>query len=126
MEVHGVRELVAWQRGMELAAEVYRLCNRLPAQERFGLGQQLRRAAASVPANIAEGKGRGQPGEFQRFLSIARGSLMEVETHLELALRLGYLSEPDLDLALDLASQIRRLTSRLTQTLRAQKANSRS
>lgn len=80
---------------MEIATECYALTKRLPRDELFGLTSQLRRAAASVPANIAEGHGRYTTKESIRYLNIANGSLLEVDTHLELAVRIGYLTTPD-------------------------------
>jgi four helix bundle protein len=93
--VQTYRDLIAWQKGMELVIAVYRLTEKLPRDERFGLTNQLRRAAVSIPSNIAEGFGRGSDAEFQRFLSIARGSLFEVETQVEIARSLTYFSEHD-------------------------------
>jgi four helix bundle protein len=81
--VLGYRALDVWQKAMELATEIYKICAQLPVSERFGLTDQLRRAAVSVPANIAEGYGRGA-GDYRRFVQIARGSLMEIETEIEL------------------------------------------
>jgi four helix bundle protein len=80
-KVRSVRDLLAWQRGMELAVETCRLTCHLPASERFGLQVQTRRAAASIPANIAEGVGRGTSREYVRSLSIANGSLKELGPH---------------------------------------------
>ncbi|MGN0854737.1 MAG: four helix bundle protein [Kiritimatiellia bacterium] len=88
----GYKDLIVWQKGMELVEEVYRLIKAFPADERFRLGAQLSRAVVSVPSNIAEGYGRGSSSDYAHFLSIARSSLYEVETQLEIALRLGYLS----------------------------------
>jgi four helix bundle protein len=85
------RKLEVWQRGMDLVVEVYRLTETLPAQEKFGLTSQIQRAAVSIPANIAEGYGRTHRGDYLRHLSIARGSLMELETHLTLCVRLNML-----------------------------------
>ncbi len=79
-----------WQKAMGLARAVYLATRTFPAEERFGLTNQLRRAAVSVPSNIAEGRGRLTKSEFLHFLGIARGSVLEVETQLELALDLGY------------------------------------
>jgi four helix bundle protein len=79
-----------WRRGITLAETSYRLSQKLPKEERFGLVVQIRRASASIPANVAEGHGREHLGDYLRFLSIANGSLMELETHVILAQRLGY------------------------------------
>ena len=81
---------IAWQRGMQLAAMIYQVTQAFPTDERFGLTNQLRRAAVSIPSNIAEGKGRSSTGELIQFLSIARGSTLEVQTQLELAVMLGF------------------------------------
>jgi four helix bundle protein len=89
----GHRDLVAWQLGMDLTAAVYTLVKHLPDDERFGLRTQLTRAAGSVPANIAEGYGLMSKAQFRRHLLIANGSLKEVETHLEVATRVGYLED---------------------------------
>lgn len=85
------RDLVAWQKGMDLVVKVYELTRTFPREELFGLTSQVRRSAASIPANIAEGQGRRRgTGEFRQFLYVSRGSLNETETHLEVAIRLGY------------------------------------
>jgi four helix bundle protein len=84
------RDLVSWQRAMDLVEHIYRLTGTWPKAEAFGLTNQIRRAAVSIPANIAEGQGRNSPKEFVYFLGIANGSLREVETYLMLAFRLQY------------------------------------
>lgn len=84
------RDSVAWRKGMDLARTVYRLTASFPADERFGLVSQMRRAAVSIPSNIAEGFGRGRGIDNRRFLRMARGSLFELETQLELATELGF------------------------------------
>jgi len=91
-QIKSHRDLIAWQKAMELVVAVYKLSNIFPKEELYGLTSQLRRAAVSVPANIAEGQGRRSKTEFKQFLGHARGSLLELDTHLELALRLGYLN----------------------------------
>lgn len=91
MAVQSYRELVAWQKAMDLAAEVYRITRTFPGDELYGITSQLRRASVSVPANIAEGQGRQTTGEFRQFLGHARGSLLETETHILLAMRLHYI-----------------------------------
>ena len=88
-EVKTHKDLDAWKKAMELALEVYRCTKRFPADERFGLTSQLRRAAVSVPSNFAEGAARGSSVEFVRFLHIALGPLAEVETQLLLAQSIG-------------------------------------
>ena len=85
--------MLAWQRGMDLVDAVYHVTRSFPDHERFGLTSQLRRAAVSVPSNIAEGYGRGAQQEYLRFLRIARGSLFEVETQCLVGARLGYVNE---------------------------------
>jgi four helix bundle protein len=85
------QDLVAWQKAMDLVAEIYRLTRDFPKEEVYGLVSQLRRAAVSVPSNIAEGQGRRGPGEFKHFLRMSLGSLMEVETQIMIAARLHYL-----------------------------------
>jgi four helix bundle protein len=86
------RELEVWQMSMELCEQVYGLVRQFPSDERYALGDQLRRAAVSIPSNIAEGNGRDSKSDYARFLSIARGSLFEVQTQLELAERLNYVT----------------------------------
>jgi four helix bundle protein len=96
--VHNFRELHIWQQAMDLAELVYRLCARLPGDERYGLIAQLKRAAVSIPSNIAEGAGRNSNNEFKHFLAIALGSLFEVETQLLLARRLDLIRQDEVDL----------------------------
>jgi four helix bundle protein len=91
----GHRNLKAWQQAMELVTAVYTATSAFPAQEKFGLTSQLQRAAVSVPANIAEGFARNGTKELLHFLSIAAGSLSELDTLIELAARLGYLNNAE-------------------------------
>jgi four helix bundle protein len=85
------KDLFAWQRAMDLVTATYRSTARFPKEEQFGLTSQLRRAAVSIPSNIAEGQGRLSEKEFRYFLGQARGSLMEVETQFQIAQNLGYI-----------------------------------
>lgn len=85
------RDLIVWQKAMDLVVTVYRATNVFPKTETYGLTSQIRRAVTSIPANIAEGQGRRLPKEFIYFLANARGSLLELDTHLEAATRLDYL-----------------------------------
>lgn len=89
------KELVIWQRAMQLVKSVYRLTKAFPPDERYGLALQMRRAAVSVPSNIAEGQGRQGPKGFAHFLSITRGSLLELETQLLLSIDLGYVERSE-------------------------------
>jgi four helix bundle protein len=93
--VRTFRELVVWQKAMNLVTEIYRVTQKFPKEEIFGLISQLRRAAVSVPSNIAEGQGRLTEKEFRQFLGNARGSLAEVETQITIAKNLGFLDDPD-------------------------------
>lgn len=87
------RDLIAWQKAMSLTVEIYSLTKAFPREELYGLTSQIRRCSASIAANIAEGQGRRTNKEFQQFLMHARGSVCELDTHLELAKRVGYLSD---------------------------------
>ena len=89
------RTLVAWQRAITLAVDVYTFSKTFPDDERFCLTQQIRRCAVSIPSNIAEGRGRGSDRDYRRFLHQARGSLYELETHVALAELLGYKQSVD-------------------------------
>lgn len=84
--------LIAWQKAMNLAEVIYQLTRSFPKEEVYGLTSQIRRCAVSIPANVAEGQGRRSKKEFQQFLGHARGSLLELDTHLELTLRFGYIN----------------------------------
>ena len=92
MGLQSYRELEVWQRSIDMVEMIYELTRSFPAEEKFGLTSQMRRAAVSVPSNIAEGYGRSARGDYLQHLSIARGSLAELETQLYIALRLGYTS----------------------------------
>ena len=90
------RDLIVWQKSMDLAVAAYRLTSSFPAEERYGLTSQIRRSCASIPANIAEGYGRESAGAYAQQLKVAQGSLKEFETHVELAHRIGLVDEPSL------------------------------
>jgi four helix bundle protein len=114
---HGYQELIAWQKAMDLVEAVYRNTAELPADERFGLTSQLRRAAVSIPSNIAEGHVKSSPKDFARFLEIALGSLAEVETQLHVALRLKMLSGERVQPTLSLAAEVGRVVQGLLKSL---------
>ncbi len=113
----GYRDLIVWQKAMTLAERAYQATKPFPKDERFGLVSQLRRAAVSVPANIAEGHGRTTKGEYANQLSVARGSLKEVETLSELARRFEYLSESDACEIQALCDEISRMLTALKRSL---------
>lgn len=111
------QELVVWQKSMLLARQVYLLANELPPTETYALSAQLKRATVSVPSNIAEGHGRSSKNEYSHFLSIARGSLYEVETQLILAQQVGYFSAEKIQPLLDLCDEIKRMLSKMITTI---------
>ncbi len=111
-------DLIAWQKGMDLVAEVYRVTKDWPREEMFGLTSQVRRAAVSIPSNIAEGHGRIGPKEFVHHLSIAHGSLCEAETQLRIARRLDYVNDAALDGLLRQTAEVGRLLQGLIRSLR--------
>jgi len=98
--VKNYRDLKVWQRGINLVEQVYALTTSFPKEEKFRLTAQVRRAAVSIPSNIAEGWGRGSTIDYMHFLRIARSSLLEVETQLIIAHRLGYIEEDTLNAVL--------------------------
>lgn len=109
------QQLIVWQKAMLLVSEIYRLTQGFPDNEKFGLTSQLRRAAVSVPSNIAEGSGRGSDKDFCRFLYQARGSLTEIETQLLIAQQLGFCA---IDINIDeLTQQVFAMLNKLIQKL---------
>ncbi len=115
--IENFRDLQVWQRGMNLVVDVYRLSASFPTFETYGLASQIRRAAVSIPSNIAEGHSLSSTKEYLRYVSIARGSLAEVQTQLEVALRLKYTTldelRPILAEATILAKQLTKLRNAL-------------
>jgi four helix bundle protein len=111
------RDLIVWQKAMDLVVQVYRLANLFPSSENYRLTAQITRAAASVPANIAEGNGRGTNRDYAHFVSIAKGSLMEVETFLMLAVRLSYLDEGETRPVFMLITEISKMLTALRARL---------
>jgi len=105
-DIRSYRDLRVWNEAMELAAECYRVTRSFPREEMFGLTSQIRRAGASVPANIAEGYGRESTGSYVQFLKNAQGSLKELETHLLLAIKVEMVSSQVVRPALDRAETV--------------------
>ncbi|HHX08753.1 MAG TPA: four helix bundle protein [Chloroflexi bacterium] len=120
MTIRNHRDLIVWQKSMDLVEEVYRLSNFLPKEEMFGATNQLRRAAFSIPSNIAEGNARNSSKDYARFLSMARGSKAETETQLEICVRIGYLNEEQTRKALTLCDEIGKMLYAMIQKLNHQ------
>jgi four helix bundle protein len=112
------RDLVVWQRAMDLVAEAYQLTQRFPSEERYGLVQQVKRSVVSIPSNIAEGHGRDHLGDYLRHLSVANGSLMELETQFLIAVRLGYLEQNDATKLFERTAQVGQLLAGLVRALK--------
>ncbi len=117
MAVKNYSELIAWQRAMDLVTEVYKATKNAPKEELYGLTSQLRRAAVSIPSNIAEGQGRKSTGEFLHHLSIAHGSLREVETQVLIGERLGYFQQRESQQIMKLTAEVGRLINGLYNSL---------
>jgi four helix bundle protein len=111
------QDLVAWQKGMELVTDVYRATRCFPKEKIYGLTSQLRRAAVSIPSNIAEGQGRKGNGEFKHFLRLSLGSLMELETQIMISANLGFLDSPSATALLRGAGELGRITNGLINSL---------
>jgi len=106
MAGNGYQDLIVWQKSMDLVTEIYRLLLQLPAYENYALANQMRRAAVSIPSNIAEGQSRKSKKEFLQFLAIAQGSKAELQTQLLICNRLGYTTLPETEKAMQLCEEI--------------------
>ena len=115
---HSYKDLIVWQKSRALASEVYRVTQLFPRSELYGLTSQLRRSAVSVASNIAEGQGRLTKGEFQQFLGHARGSLLELETQLAIAVDLSYLEKEHFASLEGRISEVNRLLNGLLESVR--------
>jgi four helix bundle protein len=120
------RELLVWQKAKALAVQIYRDTEQFPKNETYGLTSQIRRAAVSVVSNIAEGQGRLTPGEFLHFLGQARGSLLEVDTQLAIALDLTYLKRDRYEILDHEIYQVLGLLNRLIESLRKSRSETGS
>jgi four helix bundle protein len=117
MKVRDYTELIVWQKAMAVVTDIYKASENFPQRELYGLSSQLRRAAVSIPSNIAEGQGRRSTKEFKHFLSNAQGSLCEVETQVRIAGNLGYLAAGAVDELLTKAAEIGRILHGLQASL---------
>jgi four helix bundle protein len=116
--VNSYRDLRVWQKAMDLVVASYEVAKQFPQSELYGLVSQIRRAAVSIPANIAEGHGREHLGDYLHHLSMANGSLMELETHFLLAGRLGYLNVEPMNQLLDHTAEVGRMLAGLIRSLK--------
>jgi four helix bundle protein len=117
MALKSYRDLEVWQKAMDLVVEIYRLVGKFPRQEQYGLTLQMQRAAVSIPSNIAEGYGRLHRGDYIHHVSIARGSLAELETQLTLSVRLGFASRNDVLPIWSLTQDVGQMLTRLLSSL---------
>ena len=113
------KELEVWQKAIDLALELYKVTASFPAEERYGLASQIQRAGVSIPANIAEGWGRGSTKEYVQYLRISRGSLAELETHLIISQKLNYISETNI---IDLHNKITTIGKMLNNLMKSLKS----
>jgi four helix bundle protein len=116
------KDLVVWQRAVELTVDVYKLTSKFPESERFGLTNQMRRASVSVASNIAEGYGRSTKGEYVQFLGHARGSCSELETQIVIAKKLGFGAPQNLQSAESLCNDVGRLLGALMKSIRSKQS----
>jgi four helix bundle protein len=116
--IKSYRDLLVWQKGIDLVVEAYRLTSSFPKTETYGLVSQIRRAATSIPANISEGFGRGSRKEYVQFLTVAQGSLKELETHFIVAERLSYLATTQTTKLLSQTDELGRMLGSLIRKLR--------
>jgi four helix bundle protein len=115
--MHKFKELTIWQKGIDLAVDVYKLTARFPKEEQFGLTSQIKRSAVSIPSNIAEGAGRNKEGEFVHFLGISNGSANELETQLIIANKLGFIENETLEKTTKRITEIQNMTFSLQKKL---------
>ncbi|MCG8579976.1 MAG: four helix bundle protein [Bacteroidales bacterium] len=112
------RELIVWQKSMDLVTEIYEETKAFPAEEKFGLTNQIRRASVSIPSNIAEGFGRKSDGDFARFVAIAMGSNYELQTQLEIASNVGFIEDRQLTLFIEKLEEIDKMLKGLKSKLK--------
>ena len=110
--------LMVWLKAMDLTVETYSIIKKLPQEEKYSLCDQMRRSAVSIPSNIAEGHERGTKKEFTHFLLIARGSKAELETQLQICVRIGYITEQDISVAMSLLKEIGSMLTSLISKLK--------
>ena len=117
MSAKSFRDLIVWQKSIDLVVEVYQLIKRLPKEEIYSLSNQMRRSSVSIPSNIAEGQQRKTTKEFVNFLSIAKGSNAELQTQLVICVRLGYLTDEQIKPTMTLSEEISKMLTKICETL---------
>ena len=117
LRISGYKDLLVWQKGIDLVKRIYQTTQSFPAEEKFGLVSQMRRAAVSIPSNIAEGQARHTTREFIQFISYAEGSVAELETQLIIASEMGYCNRAAIDDTFYLLSELRRMLNSLRRKL---------
>ncbi len=117
MKIDSYRQLEVWQKAVTLVTEIYQITRSFPREELYGLTSQVRRAAVSIPANIAEGWGRNMTRDYVQFLRVARGSLLELETHLVIAKNLNFIEAITLQRSADQTQEINRMLNGLIRSL---------
>ena len=120
MKTSNYKELQVWQKAMDLVVEIYKISKLLPKEETYGISDQIRRSAVSIPSNIAEGQSRNSIKEFIQFLSIARGSLAELETQLLICIKVNMLSEDNITEAQNIITEIGKMIKGLMNKLNSQ------
>jgi len=115
----GFEDLIVWRKGIDLVKNVYALTRQFPRDERFGLTSQMRRAAVSIPSNIAEGQARHTTKEYVLFVSNAEGSVAELQTQMQIAIELGYCTSEVTDVVIGQAAEVRKMLNALRRELNA-------
>ncbi|WP_027729145.1 four helix bundle protein [Treponema sp. C6A8] len=116
-KVESHKDLVVWQKSMDLVVLVYKLVQELPKSEQYALSDQIRRAAVSIPSNIAEGKSRNSIKEYKHFIGIAKGSVAELETQLLICERIGYFNKEEISNTLGLLDEVSKMLTKLNNVL---------
>lgn len=118
-KINSYKDLIVWQKSMHLVVEIYKLTEKMPKEEIYGLTSQMRRAAVSIPSNIAEGRRRGGKNEYKQFITIAYGSGAELETQIELLKQLPFGKELSYNNVDSLLSEVMRMINKMLSTLRS-------
>lgn len=117
LAIRDYKDLQVWQKGMALAKQIYRLTQEFPAEEKFGLVSHMRRAAVSVPSNLAEGQARNTTGEFIQFISHSEGSLAELDTQCRLSVALSFCKQSEIEPVMSLVTELQKMLNALRRKL---------